>query len=458
MNIIMDEDKIIDFGGLNDKKECIIKVVGVGGGGCNAVKNIYEEGEIADVSFAVCNTDKLALDKSPVPVKVLLGTGLGAGADPQKGKTEAEQNIDDLKKLFSDGTQMAFITAAMGGGTGTGAGPVVAGVAKSMGILTIGIVTLPFYFEKRKKIIKSLKGVEEMRKNVDALLIVNNERICDVYSNSELPVKEAFKRADDIVGNATKSISELITLYGTINLDFRDVQATMTGGGGAIMAIGRASGEHRVEKAFINALDSPLLYGNDISRAKRVLFNIYTSSESPLVVRETSEVDSFMEELDPNIEVIWGISDDDTLGEDAKVTILATGLDDSLRSSHNGREAFAENDDSYYDELIDELYSKNGKKEDDNKDKGKEAPFVVEKGDGNGNMIKVEPSPEKPFSQEASPQSSPDEIGSNADGEPREEPYDRIDEAKPLSFIDKLKTRLNRISNDFLNDDEDFKY
>jgi len=434
----MDEENIIDFGGLNDKKECIIKVVGVGGGGCNAVKNIYEEGEIADVSFAVCNTDKLALDKSPVPVKVLLGTGLGAGADPQKGKTEAEQNIDDLKKLFSDGTQMAFITAAMGGGTGTGAGPIVAGVAKSLGILTIGIVTLPFYFEKRKKIIKSLKGVEEMRKNVDALLIVNNERICDVYSNSELPVKEAFKRADDIVGNATKSISELITLYGTINLDFRDVQATMTGGGGAIMAIGRASGEHRVEKAFINALDSPLLYGNDISRAKRVLFNIYTSNESPLVVRETSEVDSFMEELDPNIDVIWGISDDDTLGEDAKVTILATGLDDSLRSSHNGREAFSENDDNYYDNLIDELYSKNGKKEEPID------PFVVQEGDGNGNMIKVK-GEEK------------EKAEGKVEDSPMPSPEDVVSDAKPLSFIDKLKARLYKISNEFVND-EDFNY
>ena len=168
---------------------------------------------------------------------------------------------------------MVFVTAGMGGGTGTGAGPVVAGVAKSMGILTIGIVTIPFYFEKKRKIIKAIKGVEQMRKNVDALLIINNERLCDVYSDSPLPIKEAFKRADNILLNATKSISELITVEGDINLDFRDVENTLRSGGSAIMAMGRAKGEHRVENAIVSALDSPLLYGSDISQAKRILFN-----------------------------------------------------------------------------------------------------------------------------------------------------------------------------------------
>lgn len=195
-------------------------------------------------------------------------------------------------------------------------------------MLTIGVVTIPFYFEKEKKIIKALKGVEEMRKNVDALLIVNNERLCDIYSDSRISVKDAFKRADTILSNAVKSISELITIEGDINLDFRDVESTMKSGGGAIMAIGRAGGEHRVEKAIIDALDSPLLYGSDITKAKRILFNIYTSKDNPLFVDELQEIDDFMDELSPQIEVIWGVSDDNTLENDAKIAILATGLDD----------------------------------------------------------------------------------------------------------------------------------
>ena len=238
----------------------IIKVIGVGGGGCNAVRNMYEEG-IEGVTLAVCNTDSQSLSRSPVPVKLMLGTsGLGAGANPELGQREAETNISDIEKLLSDGsTKMVFVTAGMGGGTGTGAAPVVAGVAKQLGLLTVGVVTIPFYFEKKRKIIKALKGVEKMRKNVDALLIVNNERLCDVYADSDLSVKEAFQRADNILMDAVKGIAELITMPsdGGIKSDFRDVETTMKNGGGAIMAMGRASGEHRVEKAIMNALDSP---------------------------------------------------------------------------------------------------------------------------------------------------------------------------------------------------------
>ena len=318
--MVMSEIKhgVIDYGEPVDMTKHIIKVIGVGGGGCNAVRNMYQEG-IADVTFAVCNTDSQSLSKSPVPVKVLLGDrGLGVGGVPEEGRKEAEASIEKVKKLLSDATKMVFITAGMGGGTGTGAGPVVANIAKQMGMLTIGVVTIPFYFEKEKKIIKALKGVEEMRKNVDALLIVNNERLCDIYSNTRIPVKDAFKRADEILSNAVKSISELITIEGDINLDFCDVESTMKSGGGAIMAIGRASGDHRVEKAIIDALDSPLLYGSDISRAKRILFNIYTSADTPLFVDELQEIDTFMDELSPQIEVIWGVSEDNSLGEDAK--------------------------------------------------------------------------------------------------------------------------------------------
>ena len=351
----MGED-IIQFDGIKDTMQGIIKVVGVGGGGCNAVRNMYNEG-VEGVTYAACNTDSQSLKSSPVPVKMLLGaSGLGAGANPELGRQEAENNVEDIKNLLSDGTKMVFVTAGMGGGTGTGAAPVVAKVAKDMGLLTIGIVTIPFYFEKKKKIIKALKGVDELRKNVDAILIVNNERLCDVYSNSEISIKEAFQRADNILKDAVKGISELITVHsdGSINLDFRDVETTMKNGGGAIMAMGRANGKNRVEKAIIDALDSPLLYGNDIGKAKRILFNIYASEEHPIFVSEMQEIDDFFDQLDPNIDVIWGTSTDDSLGEDAKVTILATGLEDDLRCEV--QENVHRDDDDFYEDLIQKLY------------------------------------------------------------------------------------------------------
>ena len=357
----MGED-ILEFDGIKDTMQGIIKVIGVGGGGCNAVRNMYIDG-VEGVTYAACNTDSQSLKGSPVPVKMLLGaSGLGAGANPELGRQEAENNVDDIKNLLSDGTKMVFVTAGMGGGTGTGAAPVVAKVAKDMGLLTIGVVTIPFYFEKKKKIVKALKGVDELRKNVDAILIVNNERLCDVYSNSEVPIKEAFQRADNILKDAVKGISELITVHseGSINLDFRDVEATMKNGGGAIMAMGRASGKNRVEKAIIDALDSPLLYGNDIGKAKRILFNIYASEDHPIFVSEMQEIDDFFDQLDPNIDVIWGTSTDDTLGEDAKVTILATGLEDDLRSEVESN--VHRDDDDFYEDLIERLYKPAKKK------------------------------------------------------------------------------------------------
>jgi len=345
---------LVDFGVAEDKTKNIIKVIGVGGGGCNAVRNMYNEG-ITNVTFAVCNTDSQALAQSPIPVKVPIGkTGLGAGANPEIGRAAAEVSTDSIKRLLDDGTRMVFVTAGMGGGTGTGAAPVIAGIAKSMGILTIGIVTIPFFFEKKRKIIKALRGVDEMRRNVDALLIINNERICDIYSNSEVTIKNAFRRADQILCDATKSISELITVEGDINLDFCDVETTLRGGGSAIMAMGRARGEHRVQRAIIDALDSPLLYGNDIDKAKRMLFNIYTSEQHPLFVHEMNEIDAFMDALDANIDVIWGVSDDNTLDEDAKVTILATGFSNDMEQSLPPSQPTA--NDEYYEHLIEKLY------------------------------------------------------------------------------------------------------
>ena len=351
----MDNNILLDFGE-PAKENSIIKVIGVGGGGGNAVNHMYREG-IHDVSFVLCNTDNQALNDSPVPVHLQLGKeGLGAGNRPEKARAAAEESLEDIKQVLSDGTRMAFITAGMGGGTGTGAAPVIAGVAKDMGILTVGVVTIPFAFEKKRKIIKALKGVDELRKNVDALLIVNNERLCDVYSDSDIPVKEAFVRADNILMNAVKGISELITLPsdGGIKSDFRDVETTMKNGGGAIMAMGRANGDHRVERAILNALDSPLLYGNDIEKAKRILFNIYASDEHPIYVKELQEIDEFFDQLDPNIDVIWGTATDDTLGEDIKVTILATGMENRLEEEV--KTEVHHNDDDYYEDLIDRLY------------------------------------------------------------------------------------------------------
>ena len=335
----------IDFGQTEDTTRNIIKVIGVGGGGCNAVKNMYAEG-IVNVSFAVCNTDSQSLSKSPVPVKIMLGkSGLGAGANPEVGRSEAQNTQEDIKKLLDDGTKMVFVTAGMGGGTGTGAAPVIAGIAKGMGILTVGIITIPFYFEKRKKIVKALQGVEELLKNVYALLIVNNERLCDVYADSEITVKDAFKLAD----------KELISVEVSINLVFRDGETTIKSGGGAIMAMGRASGEGRVQSAIKNALDSPLLYGSDISNAQRILFNIYTSSKHPIFVREMREIDAFFDELNPDIKVIWGLSDDDSLDEDAKVTILATGLNNELAEDIPESSSVSK-DEEDYQRIIDKLY------------------------------------------------------------------------------------------------------
>ena len=344
----------IDFGIVEDMTMRILKVVGVGGAGCNAVRNMYDEG-IEGVSFAVCNTDSKVLAKSPVPVKLQLGEGLGAGANPEVGKSEAENNIEDIRTLLNDGTKMVFITAGMGGGTGTGAAPVVAQIAQELGILTVAIVTIPFYFERKKKIVKALKGVEEMRKYVDAMLVINNERLCDVYSDSPISLNEAFKRADDVLKEAVKGISELITFHsdGNINLDFRDVETTTRKGGGAIMAIGRASGNKRIERAIIDALDSPLLCGNDINKAKKILFNIYASTEHQIFVNEMQEIDDFFDQLDPDIEVIWGTSTDDSLGEDAKVTILATGIDNEFTERKEEQRNVG---DEHFEQLIKDLY------------------------------------------------------------------------------------------------------
>ena len=428
----------IDFGQTEDTTKNIIKVIGVGGGGCNAVKNMYSEG-IVNVSFAVCNTDSQSLSKSPVPVKIMLGkSGLGAGANPEVGRSEAQNTQEDIKRLLDDGTKMAFVTAGMGGGTGTGAAPVIAGIAKSMGILTVGIITIPFYFEKRKKIVKALQGVEEMRKNVDALLIVNNERLCDVYADSEITVKDAFKLADKVLSDATKSISELITVEGTINLDFRDIETTIKSGGGAIMAMGRASGEGRVQNAILNALDSPLLYGSDISNAQRILFNIYTSSKHPIFVREMREIDAFFDELNPDIKVIWGLSDDDSLDEDAKVTILATGLNNELADEMQDNPVTTTKDEDDYQRIIDKLYHPI---RDDFQSRGKEdSPKEdIPTESSNTESTDIPDDEQPPLIPDAPTEESP---------VVEEEPPKPVIQQKPPTLAKRIRDRLKKIAED----------
>ena len=315
-----------------ETKNTIIKVIGVGGGGGNAVNHMYREG-IHDVSFVLCNTDNQALNDSPVPVLLQLGTeGLGAGNKPAKARQAAEESLDSIKQMLSDGTKMTFITAGMGGGTGTGAAPVIARVSKELGILTVGIVTIPFRFEGKRKIDQALDGVEEMAKHVDALLVINNERLREIYP--ELTVLDAFGKADDTLSVAAKSIAEIITNHGLINLDFNDVKTVLKDGGVAIMSTGYGEGEGRVKQAIEDALNSPLLNDNDVFNAKKILLSINFCKDSStsdngnngLMMEEMNEVNDFMERFGSDFEIKWGIGLDPDLGKKVKVTILATGF------------------------------------------------------------------------------------------------------------------------------------
>ena len=385
-----EKEKMDDFLGklqfnIEDKSNNIIKVIGVGGGGSNAVRHMYKEG-VENVSFVVCNTDSQALAHTDVPLRLQLGTeGLGVGGDPEKGHQAAEYSIDDIKSLFNDGTQMVFITAGMGGGTGTGAAPVIAKVAKDMGILTVGVVTLPFRFEKRKRIEKALQGMTELKKCVDSLLVINNERLIDTYSDGMITIDEAFAKADDILATATKTIAEIITKKGTVNRDFCDVKSVMQDAGSAVVSIGKASGENRIYKAMANALTSPLLDNVDKRRAKRLLYIIYSSKSKPVVISETAEVNDFMDELDDNLEVFWGLYEDDTLEDEVKVAIIATGFDTESVSVQ------ARQDDEDKQRMIDLMREKYyGKSRSVPKAYEQELPFEEDKKEGKSTDSEVD--------------------------------------------------------------------
>ena len=321
----------------------IIKVIGVGGGGGNAVNYMYRTG-MHDVNFVVCNTDSKALADSPVPHRLQLGhEGLGAGNRPERARQAAEESIDQIREMLDDGTKMVFITAGMGGGTGTGAAPVIAHEAKEKGILTVGIVTIPFRFEGNKKIDQALDGVDAIAKEVDALLVINNERLREIYP--ELTIRSAFDKADNTLSVAARSISEIITMHGIVNLDFQDVGTVLREGGVAIMSTGYgegenrvtkaiqdALGENRVTKAIQDALHSPLLNNNDIYNAKKILLAITFCAESneggtsELMMEEMNEVHQFMSSFQDDVETKFGLSTDNSLDKKVKITILATGF------------------------------------------------------------------------------------------------------------------------------------
>lgn len=318
---------LLNFNLPKNEENAIIKVVGVGGGGSNAVNYMFNKG-INGVDFVVCNTDAQSLDNSPIHNKMQLGhtltKGRGAGARPEVGRDAAMESIEEIRELFSSDLQMVFVTAGMGGGTGTGAAPVIAQVAKEMGILTVGIVTVPFAFENKKRTAQATAGIEEMRKAVDTLLIIRNDKLRELYGN--LSLSNAFSHADDVLCTAAKSIAELITITGIVNVDMNDVITVMRGSGVAIMGSGRANGEDQAIRAVQMAMESPLLNDDDITGASHILLNI-TYGNNELKMDEIGEITDFIQELaGPEADIIWGYGKDEQLGDDICVNVIATGF------------------------------------------------------------------------------------------------------------------------------------
>lgn len=321
-----DQDNILDFE-METRIPSIIKVIGVGGGGSNAVNYMYQLG-IKDVDFVVCNTDIQALAKSPVPIKIQLGQtlteGLGAGSRPETGRQAAIESLDQIKEVLSNHTKMVFITAGMGGGTGTGAAPIIAKTAKEMGILTVAIVTLPFEFEGKKRYAQAIDGIREIKNYVDSLLIINNQRLREMYGDLQYSV--GFSKADDVLATAAKGIAEIITLPGHINVDFADVKAVMTNSGVAIMGSGIAAGEDRALIAIKQALNSPLLNNNEIKGARNILLNI-TCGEPEITIDEISQITEYLQEATGNnADIIFGVGKDIKMVDKISVTIIATGF------------------------------------------------------------------------------------------------------------------------------------
>lgn len=324
---MLDDILPVDF---ETKEESIIKVIGVGGGGSNAVNHMYKEG-IKDVGFVICNTDSQALVDSPIPFKIQLGKSLtegrGAGNKPEKGRQSAIESIDDVNEILGENTKMIFITAGMGGGTGTGAAPVIAELAKEKGILTVGIVTIPFLFEGKRRVQQALEGIENLEKHVDALLIINNEKLRSMFG--DLKLSEAFAQADSVLSIAAKSIAEIITVHGYVNVDFADVETVMRNSGVAIMGSASLAGEDRAIKAIKQALNSPLLNSNNIYGARNILLNIISGSEEATMM-EVTEITEYVQAVVGNdVNIIWGNGYSESCNDELNVTIIATGFSDN---------------------------------------------------------------------------------------------------------------------------------
>ncbi len=308
--------------------KAIIRVIGVGGGGSNAVNNMYKRG-IKDVAFIVCNTDVQALQNSPIPTKLQIGaaltSGLGAGANPEVGRNAALESKESIRELLDDDTKMLFVTAGMGGGTGTGAAPVIASIARKQGILTVGIVTLPFSFEGKKKHLQAQEGIDELRKHCDTVLIILNDKIQTILGG--LSISEAFLEADNVLTTAAKSIAEIITVPGYVNVDFEDVKTVMKNAGAAVMGSGEAEGEGRALKAAETALASPLLDYTDIRGAKKILLSIVSGQAAELQMDELTIITNYIQEQTGNdAEMIFGHGSDPEMAESIRVTVIATGF------------------------------------------------------------------------------------------------------------------------------------
>ncbi|MFW5822294.1 MAG: cell division protein FtsZ [Tangfeifania sp.] len=375
--------ELVNFQFPQTSSSSIIKVIGVGGGGCNAVSHMYEEG-IAGVDFIICNTDGQAMENSRVPVKIQLGVtlteGRGAGNQPQMGEEAARENYEDLKKVLQENTKMLFITAGMGGGTGTGAAPVIAQLARELDILTIAVVTVPSPAEGKKRFGQAMEGIEKLGKYVDSMLVVSNQRLQNIFG--DLPARQAFKKADDIVATAVKGVAEIITIHGNINIDYTDVFTVMHNSNVFIMGTGIASGEGRAMNAVNQALESPLLDSNDIYGTQNILLNII-SGKDEITIGEIGEIIEVLQErAGQDADIIWGNGYDESLGEDISVTILATGFvtnpnqllqpkkepekynleaEENEEAEENMEPVEAESDDEKY--FLKDEYSENNKRE-----------------------------------------------------------------------------------------------
>ena len=427
----------------------IIKVIGVGGGGSNAVNHMFRQG-ITGVDFVVCNTDKQALDVSPVPNKIQLGAtlteGLGAGSLPEIGKNAAIESLEDIKSLFGTNTKMVFITAGMGGGTGTGAAPIIAKTARELGILTVGIITIPFVFEGKKRKQQAEAGLEELKDNVDTLLVIANDKLREIHGN--LKVAEAFSKADDVLSNAAKSIAEIISMTFHVNVDFNDIKTVMQNSGVAIMGSGYASGENRAVRAVEAALASPLLNDSDISGARYVLLNVSSGKEELSMDEFGDIVDYIQEAAGQTAEIIQGYGIDANLNEDVKVTIIATGFNGKDKAANASRTAEVKKI-----SLLDEAPAATTSL-------AESTPIAIEV---THTLIEIEkPLYEEPFLKSVEnrielevnePKTVEPEITASTSDNLYEEPYLKVNEETPLEVINEVELEEEVINKEQINDE-----